>query len=522
MQHKSIAKSAGIIGFATLVSRVLGFVRDITIAWLFGTAIYAQAFVVAFRIPNLLRDVVGEGATNAAVIPVLSQYKVNHTKEEFWKTVGNLFNVIFVILAVISVLGVLFSPFIVRAIAPGFIAEPDKLEATIKLTRIMFPYILLIGLTAFFMGLLNSCKHFAVPAFGPAVLNICIIVSAWFFSSKLEEQALSLAIGVMAGGVMQLLMNVPVLMKKGFVFSKKLDFKDEVAKKTKNLLIPRVMGSCIYQMNIFVDTIVASLSGIVGAGGVAALYYSNRLVQFPMAIFGSSVAQAALPAMSDHAATNDIDKLKKTLSFSLRAVLFIAIPSSIGLMILAKPIVTILFQRGKFDAYSADITSAALVFYSIGLFAYAGVKVLVSCFYSMHDTMTPVKTAGACLFVNIVLNLALMFPLKIGGLALATSISAILNFVILTKLLSKKLDGIGAREIRTTVIKVVIASAIMGIVCWFFSKNLTSSVKNYSAAIKIIRLFIPILLSVIVYIASCFALKVKEMRTALEWISRKK
>ena len=218
----------------------------------------------------------------------------------------------------------------------------------------------------------------------------------------------------------------------------------------------------------------------------------------------------------------DIDKLKKTLSFSLRAVLFIAIPSSIGLMILARPIVSILFQRGKFDAYSADITSAALIFYSIGLFAYAGVKVLVSCFYSMHDTMTPVKTAGACLFVNIVLNLALMFPLKIGGLALATSVSAILNFVILIKILSKKLNGIGAREIRTTVTKVVIASTIMGIVCWLFSKNLTVSVENYSASAKIVRLFIPILLSVIVYIAGCFALKVKEMRTALEWISRKK
>jgi len=500
MSKQHIIKSAGIIGFATVISRVLGFVRDIIIAKFFGTAKYAEAFVVAFRIPNMLRDLIGEGATNAAFVPVLSEYAVKK-KEEFWELANVILNLLLIALSVITIAGVLASPLIVRLIAPGFLGDPEKFAITVKLTRLMFPYILLIGLTAYTMGVLNSLKHFSMPAFGPCLLNIAIIICAIIWG----ESVMGLASGVLIGGVLQLGVQIPVLYKKGFKFSFTRKLNHPAANKIGILLLPRILGSCVYQVNLFINTILASLSGIVGLGGVAALYYANRIFQFPLAIFGIAIAQAVLPTMSREALEIDSDKLKKTLSFSLRVINFIIVPASIGLIVMAVPITRTLFERGKFDRYSTLITADALVFYSIGLFSYSGIKVLVSCFYSLKDTLTPVKIASISLLLNVILSLVLMFPLKIGGLALSASVAGIFNFSALFYALRKKIGCLDGRRILNSFLKVTIAGMVMAFAI-------------YICAFKIgLNLFIVIFIAIVSYSIATFIFDVKESKEFISW-----
>jgi len=505
MSKKHIIKSAGIIGFATVISRILGFVRDVIIARFFGTARYAEAFVVAFRIPNMLRDLIGEGATNAAFVPVLSEYMVKK-KEEFWELANVILNLLLITLSAITIAGIAASPLIVRFMAPGFLDDPEKFAITVKLTRWMFPYILLIGLAAYTMGVLNSLRHFSTPAFGPCLLNIAVIICAIIWG----ESVMGLASGVLIGGLLQLLVQIPVLYRKGFRFSFTKKLNHPAANKIGALLLPRILGSCVYQVNLFINTILASLSGIVGSGGVAALYYANRIFQFPLAIFGIAIAQAALPTMSREALEAGADKLKNTVSFSLRAINFITIPASIGLIVLAEPITRTLFERGRFDHYSTLITANALIFYAIGLFSYSGIKILVSCFYSLQDTLTPVKIAGMSLFLNIALNVALMFPLKIGGLALSASISGIFNFFALFYMLRKKIGHLDGYKILSSFLKATMASLAMAAVI-------------YLCAFKLcLNLFIVMSIAMLSYIAAAFIFGVKEVKEFLSWTLKKR
>ena len=286
--HRRLVVSAGIIGSLTGVSRILGFVRDIVIATAFGTGIAAEAFVVSFKIPNLLRDLVGEGAANSAFVPVLTECREKKS-DDFWGLVSTLFCVMAVVLAILSALGMIFAPKIVSLIAPGFAmsADPEKFPLAVRLTRVIFPYIFLIGLSALAMGVLNSLKEFASSALGPILLNVSMIVSGFFFEKKYGPMAL--VIGVLAGGVLQLACQIPPLMKSGFRFAKPATGHG-YGRKIGRLLLPRAFGSALYQINVFVDSILASFEGIVGAGGQSALYYSNRLFQLPLAIFGLSLA----------------------------------------------------------------------------------------------------------------------------------------------------------------------------------------------------------------------------------------
>lgn len=510
---KSLLKSAGVVASATLLSRILGFVRDIIIAQMFGTGASAQAFVVAFRIPNLLRDLVGEGATNAAVVPVLSEYSSAKSKKEFWELVGIFSNCLLAILIIISLVGILFSPFIIRIIAPGFYPDELKFNLTVRLTQIMFPYVLFIGLTALFIGALNTIGHFWMPAFGPCLLNISVIGSAIWLVPRLTEGSLGLAAGVIIGGVAQLVFQLPVLYRKGMRFTPRpkslaWGFSHPKVKEVGRLLLPRMVGSAIYQFSIFIDTIVGSLSKIVGEGGVAAIYYSNRLIQFPMAIFGLSLAAVSLPAMSYQAARNDMTRLKDTLSFALRSIFLVMLPASVGFIVLGRPITELLFKRGAFDAYSADITSYCLILYSLGLTSYGGAKILSSAFYSLKDTVTPLKVSGFCLALNLALNLILMWPLKIGGLALATSISATSNLVILFIILRKRIGTIDEKRLISSFIRICVSSILMGIVTyfvWMRTSNVTLS----------------ILVSIIAYMGLCLILGVDELGQFLRWILRR-
>jgi putative peptidoglycan lipid II flippase len=514
--HRALAKSASIISLATLCSRILGFLRDIVIARLFGVYIYAQAFVIAFKIPNLFRDFVGEGAANAALVPVFSEYKVKHSKEEFWELANIVLNLLLVILMSLTILGIIFSPLIVRLIAPGFVVLPEKLEATVRLTRIIFPYILLICLAAYSMGILNSLGHFAVPAFAPCLLNISIIVFALIFGEGIK----GLALGVLAGGALQLAAQIPVLYKKGFRLRFLRHLNHPAARSIGKLMLPRLISSSIYQLNNFVDSIFGSLAWIVGEGGVAVLYFSYRLIQFPLGIFSNALSQAILPTFSTQALEDNYDKLKLTLSWGLRSLFFVMLPASVGFMVLAKPIVSTLFGGGRFDSYSVGLTANALFFYSIGLFAYGATKVLQSCFFALKDTVTPMKISFLALVTNIVLNSIFMFPFKIGGIALATSISGINSFLFLFFILRKRVGDFKVKEIFISFVRILTASVCMGAVCYFLSSKNTilgSSVLN-----RYLNLGLMLISGVLSYILFCFIFRVYEMQELWKWILKKK
>jgi putative peptidoglycan lipid II flippase len=507
---RKISRSAGVIGVATLVSRILGFIRDVVIARLFGIDLYAQAFVIAFKLPNLFRDLVGEGASNSAIVPVFSEYLAKDKKAEFWELCNILMNLLMVILAGITLFGIIFSPFLVRLIAPGFADDPMQLATTVKLNRLIFPYILLIGLAAYSMGILNSLHHFVIPAFAPCLLNISIITCALIWGEGLK----GLASGVLIGGVLQLAIQIPVLYKKGFRFRFTNKFKHPAITRIGRLMTPRLFSSALYQLNNFVDTIFGSLSFIVGNGAVAVLYFAYRLIQFPLGIFGNSLSQAILPTLSLQAVDpQDHQKFKDTLVFGLRSILFVMIPASLGFMVLAKPIISGLFMGGKFDAYSVEATAGALFFYSIGLFAYGATKIIQSAFFALKDTLTPTIVSAIALGINIFLNALLMYPMKLGGLALATSISGIISFLILFYIMDKRIGGMNKRILAVFLTKVILASCGMAAVCWWVAQ--ASHQAGAHIVTRLFNLVLPIFCGMVSYILFSLALGIDQARNLL-------
>jgi putative peptidoglycan lipid II flippase len=493
----------------------LGFARDAVIARLFGVYIYAQAFVVAFRIPNLLRDLLAEGAANAAIVPVFSEYQATRSKEEFWQLCNVVLNLLLTALCAATMLGILGAPLIVRLIAPGFAADPQKLAATITLTRIIFPYILLIGLAAYATAILNSLRHFAVPALAPCLLNISIIACAVIFGEGIS----GLASGVLIGGVLQLLVQLPVLWRKGLRLKLFRRFRHPAAKGIIRLMVPRFFSSGIYQLNNFVDSIFGSLVGLVGEGGVAVLYFAYRLIQFPLGIFSTALAQAALPSLAVQALEPGRAELKHTLQWSLRATFFLMLPVSAGLIVLSRPLVALLFGGGRFDGYAQQATAATLCFYALGLFAYAAVKILQSGFFALKDTLTPAKISALALGLNILFNLLFALPLKICGVALATSLSGIISFLVLFSLLRARLKPLGMRPLAISFLKILAASLGMGLVCFLVYRQIGSGV---SLSGRLMCLAFIAAAAGFSYVAFAFIFRVAEMQQLWKWLVKKK
>ncbi len=511
--HGGVVRSAGIIGGFTAISRLLGFVRDMIIATAFGTGLGAEAFVVSFKIPNLLRDLVAEGATNAAFVPIFSECR--HKKpEEFWGLVSTVVCVMGMVLAALSILGVVFAPVIVRALAPGFIAsaDPQKLPLTIFLTRMMFPYLFLIGLSALAMGVLNSLKEFTSSAVGPALLNISMIVTALFFEKTYGPVAL--VAGVLIGGALQLFFQIPPLLKSGFRFHKP-DIRHPYVKKIATLLLPRAFGSALYQINILEDSILASFEKVVGPGGQSALYYANRLFQLPLAMLGLAMAQAVLPTFSSQLAAGDTEAFKKTISMAVRSLLFVMVPAATGLIVLSEPIVRIIFEHGQFGAYSTSITSSALFYYSFGLISCAMIKIFANAFYAMHDTRTPVKLMLYSVIVNFVLSIVFMFPMKIGGLTFASTISATLNMWLLYHFLIRKIGVLDERRIFETLLKVFLSAAVMAGFIFFFRERVLSAHTHAGRLAQGGLLAGGIIAAIAIYFVTALALKLDEAKKIL-------
>jgi len=335
-ENTRVTKAAGVVGSATLLSRIFGFVRDAVIAWYFGTGLSSDAFFVAFRIPNLLRRLFGEGSLSISFIPVFTEYLSNRGRSEAFDLARSAVRLLSVLLVLTAIAGILLAPLVVRIIAPGWSGAPEKYQLTVTLTRIMFPYIFFIGLVALAMGILNVLGHFAAPALAPVFLNIAMIGSIFFISPYMEDPVMGLAIGVLVGGALQLVLQLPFLIRKGFYFWQKATLYHPGLKKIGKLMLPATFGAAVYQINILVGTLLATL---LPEGSVSYLYYADRLVQFPLGVFAIATATAVLPSLSRQAAANDFQSLRDTFNHALNLVFFITIPAMVGLIVLRVPIV---------------------------------------------------------------------------------------------------------------------------------------------------------------------------------------
>jgi putative peptidoglycan lipid II flippase len=458
-----IIKAAGVVGSATLLSRILGFLRDAVIAWYFGAGQNSDVFIAAFRIPNLMRKLFGEGVISNALVPLLTDYITNDGNEEAFGLARSAFWLLSILLAAVSIIGVIMAPLVVKVIAPGFSGVAGKISLTITLTRIMFPYILFVGLVALCMGILNAFGKFAAPALAPVLLNLAMIGAVLFLCPRLSRPILGLAIGVIIGGALQLLLQLPAMISKGFVFWRRIEIFHSGLKKFSLLLPPVIIGGAVYQINVLVGTLLGSF---LAEGSVTYLYFADRLVQFPLGIFAIAMATAVLPSLSQQAASNDFQALKGTFSHAVRLTLFLTIPSMVGLIVLRMPIIALLFKRGEFSWQATQLTASALLYYAIGLWAFAAVRIVAATFFALRDTRTPMIMAAVSILVNILSGILLMEPLAHGGLALATSLASSLNLGLLLYALHVKIGSPGWRGILGSAAKTMVSAAIMGGVVW--------------------------------------------------------
>jgi len=516
-RNREIARAAGVIAGGTLFSRLLGYLRDVIIASLFGAGPATDAFIAAARIPNYLRRLFGEGTLNASFVPVFTDYLERQSKEQAWELARVVITILSFLLFLFVIFGMIFAPQVVRLIAPGFVPNPGTFSLTVLLTRVTFPFALFVGLSASFMGILNSLKHFASPAIAPALLNIMMILCALTLTPHLSVPVLSLSIGMLLGGFCQLLLQIPFLIRKGFRFFVRFDWNHPGMLRVFRLMVPGIIGQSVLQINIIVGNILASF---LPAGSISYLFFADRLVQFPLGVFGISAATAILPTLSAHAAEKKIPDMVEALSRTMRMVLFLMIPSMIGLISLRVPITSALFQRGSFQ-YSATVsTASALMYYSFGLWAFAEVRVVAQTFYALQDTWTPMKIGVLAVLINILFSLVLMGPLKHNGLALANSLASVLNVGALVWILRTRIGPLQGRRFFRSFLKILLASLVMG-VCAYYGAGVAFWDLPGHPLTKFLHLGRGLLFGVLSYLLMCWILRVEEFRSVRMWFVKK-
>jgi putative peptidoglycan lipid II flippase len=418
-----LLKSTATVGANTVLSRILGLVRDVVIAWAFGAGRETDAFFVAFRLPNFLRRLFAEGAFSQAFVPVLGEYKAQRSHEEVRELVGHVAGTLGAVLLVVTAVGVLAAPVLVMIFAPGFLEDEEKYSLTVQMVRITFPYILFVSLTAFAAGLLNTYGRFGVPAFTPVLLNLALIGAAVWLAPMMEEPVTALAWGVLIAGIVQLAFQLPFLKRLGLLAAPRVSRAHEGVRRIVRLMMPAAFGASVAQINLLVDTLIASF---LVTGSVSWLYYSDRMVEFPLGVFAIAMATVILPSLSQQHAEEAGDSFSDTLDWAMRWVLVVAVPSALGLALLAGPILT-LFQYGEFSPGDVRMASLSLMAYATGLVGFMFIKVLAPGYFARQDTRTPVRVGIIALVANLILNLALVVPLAHAGLALATSLAAFIN-----------------------------------------------------------------------------------------------
>lgn len=470
----SLLKSSFTITAMTFLSRIFGLIRDVIIARLFGAGLGSDVFFIAFKIPNLFRRLFAEGAFLQAFMPILATSKVNDSQENTQILINNIGSYLLKILIIITIIAIIIAPIIIIIFAYGFYQNPIKFNLAVDMLRITFPYLLLISLTAFAGAILNTYNRFAAPAFTPVLLNISIILCAIFLSDKLDTPIMALAYGVLLGGVVQLLFQIPFLLKINKL-PKITKGKHPAIKLLKKRMLPAIFGVSVSQINLLIDTIIASF---LVTGSISWLYYSDRLLELPLALIGIALGTLSIAKLSDYFAKKDMQNFQKTINESLKIAIIFAIPASIGLMLLAEPLIITLFQYQQFSSYDSSQSSLSLSAYALGLSAFIVVKILAPVFYSQGDTKTPVKIAIIAMVTNIVLNIIFAYYWQHTGIALATSISGILNAVLLYYVLAKN----NIYSIKADIYKLFFQTLFASIIMLFYIVYFSQSIDYYLQA----------------------------------------
>jgi putative peptidoglycan lipid II flippase len=513
-----MVRSAGLIGAATMASRLLGVAREIVLARLFGASAgpAMDAFNVAFRIPNLVRDLFAEGAMTAAFVPTFTRTLEARGREAAWR-LGNLtLNALLLVTGVLVVVGIVFADPITRAIAGDeFTAVEGKLALTTQLTQIMLPFLTTVAIAVAMMGMLNALRHFFIPALSPAMFNVATIFSAVAIVPLMPLIGLppiaGIAIGTLLGGLGQIALQWPALHREGFRYRPVLDFKDPEVREILRLMGPATVGLAAVQINVFVNTYLATTQE---QGALSWLGFAFRLMYLPIGLFGVSIATASLPDISRHSAAEDRAAIRGIVARGLRMMLMLNVPATMGLMVLSLPIVELLYERGAFVSRDSAGTAAALMFYAPGLLGYSAVKIAAPTFYSLRDSRTPVLVSVGSVVANLVLNLILVRVMGFRGLALGTAIAAVLNATLLLFFLSRRLDGLDGKSVASSGARIVVASALMGVAVHFLSGLLVTVLPGDDFVIRLIRVFTSIGAGVLTLVIFARLLRIEEFDMA--------
>jgi putative peptidoglycan lipid II flippase len=515
---ENVVRSAGIVSIAVLTSRITGLMREIVMARVFGAGLANDAFLLGFRIPNLTRDLFAEGALSSAFVPIFTQTLASKGKKEAAELSNLVATAIMLFVGFLCLLGIVFSPVLVNLMASGFHQVPGKFELAVKLTRVMFPFLLLVALAAQAMGVLNACNRFAIPALASTFFNLGSVIfglAIGYVGGPLfgMQRITGMAIGVVLGGGLQLAWQLPSMSREGFRFHWAIDWSHPGLRKIIRLMGPAILGNAAVQINVMVNTNFAS--HLPGNGPVSWLSYAFRFMQLPLGIFGVAIASATLPSISRSAGLGNMEEFRRTLSRSLAMVFLLTVPSSIGLVVLGESMIGAIYQGGRFDALDTQKTALALSCYAIGLAGYSALKVLNPAFYALHDARTPMYVSMGSIFINYVTAYSMMTKTGLGhaGLALSTSAVAVFGSVVLFFVLSKRVGGIHGREIFLSISKVLTASLVMGAVVWA-SSHWIRTWAGVARTGRLLDLGISIPLGVVVLYGMCRVLKVAELELA--------
>lgn len=511
-----LIRSAGVVGLATMSSRVLGLVRDLVLAHVFGASHQLDAYTVAFRFPNLFRDLFAEGAMSAAFVPTFMRVLTAEGRAAAWRLGNLVITTLLLVTGAIALLGIVFAWPLVQFAASHYATVPGKLALTVTLARVMFPFLTLIAIAAGLMGMQNSLRRFFVPAFSPAMFNIGTLVTMAVlipvFRATGVRPILAVAIGTLVGGLGQAAIQWPGLRSEGFRFRLRVDWRDPRLREVLVLMGPGTMALAAVQINIMVNTMLATSQG---EGAATCLNFAFRVMYLPIGLFGLSVATAALPALSHDAARNDSAGFRETFSGALRMMLVLNVPATLGLLALASPIVALLFEHGSFTAAAARGTAAALVCYAPGLIGYSTVKLVAPTFYALRDSRTPAAVAAVTVVINAVLSLLLARLLGFPGLALGTALASLFNASALLWLLRRRLGSVDGRRILATAGKVTLAALVMAAAAWSGERAVEVLVPGASTVAKLAHVAAGIGVGLIVLVAAARALRVTEFDEAL-------
>jgi putative peptidoglycan lipid II flippase len=521
---ENLVRSAGVTSVAVLMSRITGLLRESMMARLFGAGLTYDAFMLGFRIPNLTRDLFAEGALSSAFVPIFTEYLTKRGKDEAVRLANLVMTALLLVVGALCLVGMYFAPSIVHVMAPGYTAVPGKFELAVRMTRIMFPFLLLVAIAAQVMGMLNASNRFGVPAMASTFFNIGsvgfgVLLGVAFGPSLHISRIDGMAIGVVLGGALQLLWQLPTFYSLGYRTRFQIDWSDPGLRRIGALMIPAILGGAATQINVmvntnFASTVVDPLRGMDGP--VSWLSYAFRFMQLPLGLFGVAMASATLPSISRSAAAGNFEEFRKTISQSLGVVALLTLPSSVGLVVLGRSIIGAIYQGGKFQTYDTEQTALALSYYAIGLTGYAALKVVVPAFYALGDSRKPMFVSLGSLVINYVAAMLLLRVAHMGiaGLALSTSAVALVGFLILFEMLRRRIGGIHGRELGGQILRVMAASAAMALV-------VASSTRAFAGWLGVSRmahladLMVSIPLGLAVYYVCCRALGVKDLEMTI-------